>query len=37
MVRELAQFGILSLLTTPQQLSVHLVNKYLELKSRSLI
>ena len=37
MVRELAQFGILSLLTTPQQLNVHLINKYLELKSRSLI
>lgn len=37
MVRELSQYGILSLLTTPQQLSVHLINKYLELKSRSLI
>ena len=34
MVRELQQHGILSLLTPPAQLTVHVVNKYLELKSR---
>jgi uncharacterized protein (DUF58 family) len=37
MVRELTQYGILSLLTTPQQLTMNVVNKYLELKARSLI
>ncbi|WP_346316831.1 DUF58 domain-containing protein [Chitinophaga sp. YIM B06452] len=33
-VRELAQYGIMSLLTTPEHLTVDVVNKYLELKSR---
>jgi uncharacterized protein (DUF58 family) len=37
MVRELTKFGILSLLTTPEQLTLNVINKYLELKSRSLI
>ncbi len=35
--RELSQYGILSLLCTPQQLTVQVINKYLELKSRMLI
>lgn len=35
-VRELAQYGIMSLLTTPEHLTVDVVNKYLELKSRML-
>lgn len=34
MVRELAQCGIMALLTTPEHLTVDVVNKYLELKSR---
>jgi hypothetical protein len=37
MVRELTQYGIMSLLSTPQQLTMNVVNKYLELKARSLI
>lgn len=37
MVRELTQYGIMSLLTTPQQLTMNVINKYLELKARSLI
>ena len=36
-VKELAKYGILSLLSTPEQLTVNVVNKYLELKSRMLI
>lgn len=36
-VRELAQYGIQALLTTPQNLTVNTVNKYLELKSRGMI
>lgn len=36
-VRELAHHGIMSLLTTPEQLTVDVVNKYLELKSRMLV
>ncbi|MES2646007.1 MAG: DUF58 domain-containing protein [Bacteroidota bacterium] len=36
-VKELMQYGILSLLTTPQLLTVQAVNKYLELKSRQAI
>ncbi len=35
-VKELAQYGILSLLTTPEHLTVDVVNKYLELKARML-
>lgn len=37
MVMELAKYGIMSLLTPPQQLTLNVVNKYLELKARSLI
>lgn len=37
MVRELHQNGILSILTTPQNLTVNTINKYLELKNRSRI
>ncbi len=36
-VNTLRQHGILSLLTTPQGLSVDLINKYLEIKTRQLI
>lgn len=36
-VKELQQYGILSLLTTPEQLTINAINKYLELKSRQLI
>lgn len=35
--RELSQYGIMSLLSTPANLTVDLVNQYLELKSRMLI
>lgn len=37
MVRELTKYGILSLLTPPQQLTLNVINKYLELKARALI
>jgi uncharacterized protein (DUF58 family) len=37
MVRELTQYGIMSLLTPPEQLTTNVINKYLELKARSLI
>lgn len=33
-VKELRQHGILSMLTTPQQLNVNAINKYIELKAR---
>ncbi|WP_341842352.1 DUF58 domain-containing protein [Chitinophaga caseinilytica] len=36
-VRELAQAGIMSLLTPPEHLTVNVVNKYLELKSRMVL
>jgi|WetSurMetagenome_2_1015567.scaffolds.fasta_scaffold00097_26 uncharacterized protein (DUF58 family) len=36
-VKELNNHGILSILTRPQDLSVSMVNKYLELKDRNLI
>ncbi len=35
--KELRRYGIVSLLTTPQALSVDIVNKYLELKARQQI
>jgi uncharacterized protein (DUF58 family) len=35
--RELQQFGILSILTPPQQLTINTINKYLELKARQAI
>jgi uncharacterized protein (DUF58 family) len=34
LVRELEQFGINSILTTPGNLTVNIINKYLEIKSR---
>lgn len=37
MVQKLKQYGIQSILTAPEDLSVNTVNKYLELKSRGLI
>jgi uncharacterized protein (DUF58 family) len=36
-VRELRRHGILSILTTPRQLTVDVINKYLELKARQMI
>ncbi len=36
-VRELQQHGILSVLTTPQNLTIDAVNKYLEIKARALL
>ena len=36
-VQELRQFGIQAILTRPEDLSIHTVNKYLELKSRGMI
>jgi len=36
-VKELRRHGILSILTTPQSLSVDLINKYLELKARQMV
>lgn len=35
--KELGQYGIISILTAPQQLTVQTVNKYLELKARQAI
>jgi uncharacterized protein (DUF58 family) len=37
LMQELKQFGIMSILTRPEQLTVTTINKYLELKSRGLI
>lgn len=37
MARELAQHGILSLLTSPEQLSINVMNKYLEVKASGMI
>jgi uncharacterized protein (DUF58 family) len=36
-VKELEKYGIHSILTTPEKLSVNTINKYLELKARGLI
>lgn len=36
-VKELRRYGILSILTTPQQLTIDVVNKYLEMKARRMI
>ncbi|MBC7555168.1 MAG: DUF58 domain-containing protein [Taibaiella sp.] len=36
-VKELRRHGILSVLTTPQRLSVDIINKYLELKSQQMV
>ena len=35
--KELQQYGILSILTTPQDLTVNTINKYLQLKARQAI
>ncbi len=32
--KELNQHGIATILTTPEQLTIHTVNKYLEIKAR---
>ena len=37
MVLKLRQYGIQSVLTPPQDLSIHTINKYLEMKSKGLI
>ena len=37
MARELAQQGTLSLLTSPEQLSINVMNKYLEVKASGMI
>ncbi|MEY4934371.1 MAG: hypothetical protein RIS64_730 [Bacteroidota bacterium] len=37
MVQKLRQHGIQAILTRPEDLSIHTINKYLELKSRGLI
>jgi len=37
LVQELKQFGIMAILTKPEQLTVSSINKYLEIKSRGLI
>ena len=36
-VKELQKYGILSILTAPQNITVNTVNKYLELKARQAI
>jgi uncharacterized protein (DUF58 family) len=36
-VKELQQYGIISILTAPQNVTVNTVNKYLELKARQAI
>jgi uncharacterized protein (DUF58 family) len=36
-VKELQKYGILSILTTPESMTVDTLNKYLEIKSRNLI
>ncbi|MCB0529965.1 MAG: DUF58 domain-containing protein, partial [Saprospiraceae bacterium] len=37
MVYKLRQYGIQAVLTKPEDLTLHTINKYLELKSRGLI
>ncbi len=37
LVKELKKYGILTVLTTPQQLTINTVNKYLEVKARQAI
>ncbi len=37
LVQQLKHFGIMSILTRPENLTVDTINKYLELKSRGLI
>ena len=37
MIKELEKRGIYALLTKPQELTIHLINKYLEIKSKGLL
>jgi uncharacterized protein (DUF58 family) len=37
LIQQLRQFGIFSMLTKPENLTVNTINKYLELKSRGMI
>jgi hypothetical protein len=37
MIQKLQQYGIQSVLTRPEELSINTINKYLELKSKGLI
>ena len=37
MVKELQKFGIQSILTPPEQLTINTINKYLEIKARGLL
>jgi len=37
LVQQLKQFGIITMLTKPESLTVASINKYLELKSRGMI
>jgi hypothetical protein len=37
MVKELQQHGILAVLTTPADLTINSINKYLEIKNRQVI
>lgn len=37
MVKELRRYGIIAILTTPEKLTVDVINNYLELKSRQLL
>ncbi|MFT4666406.1 MAG: hypothetical protein ACI9XB_003372 [Gammaproteobacteria bacterium] len=37
MVQKLKQYGVQAVLTSPADLSVNTINKYLELKARGLI
>ena len=36
-IKELARYGIHSILTDPAELSINTINKYLEIKAKSLI
>ena len=36
-VNELKKYGIYSILTTPENLTIDTINKYLEIKSRGLL
>lgn len=37
MVLELSKYGINSILTTPKNLTIDAINKYIEIKSKGLI
>jgi hypothetical protein len=36
-VKELNKYGIMSMLTAPQHLTVNTINKYMEIKARQMI